>query len=70
MKPRFVIVTLVVLGLVFTANYAQAQTLKKQIVGTWSVAGGPLNVLSLSGAVAVVIGPPVCLRVGLTTAIC
>ena len=37
MKPRFVLVTLVVLGLVFVAGYVQAQTLKKQIVGTWSV---------------------------------
>jgi len=37
MKPRYMLVTLVVLGLVFAADYAQAQTLKKQIVGTWSI---------------------------------
>ena len=36
MKPRFVIVTLVV-TLLFAANYAEAQTLKKQIVGTWEL---------------------------------
>jgi len=37
MKPRFVIVMLVVLSLAFAADYAQAQISKKQLVGTWSV---------------------------------
>jgi hypothetical protein len=37
MKPRFVIVVLLALTLMFAASYAGAQTLKKQIVGTWNV---------------------------------
>ena len=36
MKSRFMIVTLVVVALLFAASYAGAQTLKKQIVGTWT----------------------------------
>ena len=37
MRIRLVLVTLVVLGLVFAADNAQAESLKKQIVGTWSI---------------------------------
>ena len=37
MRIRLVLVTLVALGLVFAADNAQAQSLKKQIVGTWSI---------------------------------
>ena len=37
MKPRFVILAAVAVALVCATGHAAAQTLKKQIVGTWSV---------------------------------
>jgi len=37
MKSRLVIVMLVVGALMFAASYAGAQTLKKQMVGTWTL---------------------------------
>ena len=37
MKPRSAIVVLLVLALAYAAGYAGAQTLKEQMVGTWTV---------------------------------
>jgi hypothetical protein len=37
MKPRLVIAIVVILALAFAASYAGAQTLKKQMVGTWEL---------------------------------